>query len=75
MEIVKRIENIESAAIILIQETKMNESDCRSILRKIWSKGEGIAVSAEGSLGGIITWWDKSIFKCIREYKLVICRT
>ena len=61
METVKRIKNLESATILLIQETKMNASDSRNLMCRLWLKGEGIAIS----VGGIQKWWDKTSFKCI----------
>ena len=53
MEAVKRIKNLESATILLIQETKMNALDSQNLMCRMWLKGEGIAVSA----GGIQMWW------------------
>ena len=53
METVKRIKNLESTTILLIQETKMNASDSQNLMCRLWLKGEGIAISA----GGIQMWW------------------
>ena len=53
METEKRIKNLESATILLIQETKMNASNSRNLMCRLWLKGEGIAISA----GGIQMWW------------------
>ena len=33
------------------------------VFKKFWKNGEGKAVSAQGASGGILTWWDKNLFK------------
>ena len=43
----------------------MWEEDNLAAIKKIWKKGEGKAISAQGASGGILTWWDWNLFKFI----------
>ena len=53
---------METNSILLIQVTKKTAKDSLSLIKKIWPKGEGKAVSATGASRGILTWWDKGKF-------------
>ena len=53
---------MELIFVLLIQETKKTIEDSLSTMKKIWSKGDGIAISASGACGSLLTWWDNEKF-------------
>ena len=53
---------MEANSILIIQETKKTAEDSIVIMGKIWTRGEGKAVSAIGASRGLLTWWDKEIY-------------
>ena len=53
---------MESASILLIQETKKSAEHSISTLKKIWPKGDGYAISSISASGGLLSWWDSDKF-------------
>ena len=53
---------MEFNSILLIQETKKTTEDSLSTMKKMWPKGDGIAISASGASRGLLTWWDNEKF-------------
>ena len=41
----------------------MQEEDSLVVIKKFWKNGKGKVVSAQGASGGMLTWWDKNLFK------------
>ena len=41
----------------------MKEDEILAIIKKNWKNGAGKVFSAQGALGGFLTWWDSFIFK------------
>ena len=64
---VKRLMHSESMSILTIHETKMEIEYCIAVMEKIWKSGQGSAVSSQGALRGIVTWWDATIFELISK--------
>ena len=62
IELIKRIKSMESNSILLIQETKKTAEDSLSTMKKLWAKGDGIAINAIGASGGLLSWWDNKKF-------------
>ena len=62
IEVIKRFKSMESASILLIQETKKSTEDSISTLKSFWPKGEGYAISSMGASGGLLSWWDTDKF-------------
>ena len=46
-----------------MQETKMQEVEIMDTIKFFWKNGDGKSISAQGSSGGLLTWWDSSLFK------------
>lgn len=65
---------IEKAAVIFIQETKM-ENMTDSIVRSIWGSGmhQWTAVNSIGASRGMLTVWDDSIFNCVEVFSQMHC--
>ena len=66
---------MESASIILIQETKKMAEDSLATLKIFWPKGEGLATNAFGAFGGLLCWSDDEKFamhSAIEKKKLAI---
>eukprot|EP00253_Pinus_taeda_P035966 PITA_35966 len=63
----KDIVRMYSPEILLIQETKLEESSLLHASKSFWRKGIGCAVSARGASGGIATFWDSSIYDLIQK--------
>ena len=61
-EVIKRIKLMEANSILLIQETKNTADDSLLTMKKLWDKGDGIAISATGASEGLLTWWDNEKF-------------
>ena len=53
---------MESASILLIQETKKSAKESIATLKTFWPKGEGYAISSMGASGGLLNWWDNDKF-------------
>ena len=53
---------MESASIILIQETKKMAEDSLATLKRFWPKGDGLATNTSGASGGLLCWWDVEKF-------------
>ena len=51
--------------MLAIQETKMQEAESLAISIKHWKNGARKAISVQGASGGLLTWWDSSLFKFI----------
>jgi exonuclease III len=66
-EALKDIIRMTMPEILLIQETKLEESDLLQASKTFWKKGQGKAVSARGASGGINTFWDNSKLDLIEE--------
>ena len=62
LEVIKRFKSMESASILLIQETKKLAKDNLAIFKKFWPKGTGLATNANGASGGLLCWWDSEKF-------------
>ena len=56
---------MESASILLIQETKKLAKDSIAIIKIFWPKGSGLATNANGASGGLLCWWDSDKFGMI----------
>lgn len=63
----KDIVRMYSPEILLIQETKMEETPLLNASKSFWRKGIGCAVSARGASGGITIFWDSSIYDLIQK--------
>ena len=63
LEVIKRFKLMEIASILLIQETKKSAEDNIAIIKNIWPKGTGLAISASGASGGILCWWNSDKFE------------
>ena len=63
LEVIKRIKTMESASILLLQETKKSDEESIALLKSIWINGKGLAVSASGASGGILCWWNSDKFE------------
>ena len=66
-EALKDIIRINKPDILLIQETKMEDSILYQVGHALWKKGPGIAISSKGASGGIATFWDSTKFELIKE--------
>ena len=66
-EALKDIIRINKPDILLIQETKMEDSILYQAGHELWKKGPGIAISSKGASGGIATFWDSTKFELIKE--------
>ena len=49
---------MESASILLIQETKKLAKDSLATLKSFWPKGDGLTINASRAFGGLLCWWD-----------------
>ena len=58
LEVIKRFKSMESASILLIQDTKKPVEDSIATIKSIWSKGTGLATNANGASGGLLCWWN-----------------
>ena len=63
LEVIKRFKTMESASILLLQETKKSAEESIALLQSIWSKGKGLAISANGASGGLLCWWNSDKFE------------
>ena len=65
LEVIKRFKTMESASIILIQETKKSAEDSLETIKSIWTKGTGIATNAHGASGGLLTLWNSEQYEML----------
>eukprot|EP00253_Pinus_taeda_P004106 PITA_04106 len=63
----KDIVRMYSPEILLIQETKLEETSLLHASKTFWRKGIGSVASARGASGGIATFWDSSIYDLIHK--------
>jgi hypothetical protein len=61
-EAVKDLLKIESAKILMLQETKIEGETLLEINNLKWKKKAGKTISARGSSGGLATLWAKDKF-------------
>ena len=53
---------MDSLDILLLQESKIEEDRLLSLSKKNWKKNAGMAVSAQGSSGGLAIPWTEEVF-------------
>ena len=41
----------------------MQEDESLAIIKKNWKNGYGKSISVQTASGGLLTWWDSSLFK------------
>ena len=63
----KDIVRLHSPEILLIQETKLEDTLLLHSSKTFWRKGPGRAVSARGASGGIASFWDSAKYDLIQE--------
>ena len=66
-EALKDIIRINKPNILLIQETKMEDSNLYQAGHAFWKKGPGKAISSKGASGGIATFCDSTKFELVNE--------
>jgi len=66
-EALEDIIRINKPDILLVQETKMEDSTLHQAAKSFWKKGQGRAISSRGASGGIATFWDTSKYDLINE--------
>lgn len=66
-EAIRSMIRTETPDILLIQETKLEDSVFRQTSKRLWFKSEARAVSARGASGGIGTLWIENKFAVISE--------
>lgn len=66
-EAMRSLIRTETPDILLIQETKLEDSVFLQTSKKLWFKSEARAVSARGASGGIGTLWNANKFAVISE--------
>ena len=66
-EAIRNLIRIEASDILLIQETKLEDSIFLQTSKKIWSKSRAKAVSAQGASGGLDTLWNDIKFLLVSE--------
>ena len=62
IEVIKRFKSMESASILLIQETKKSAEDSIATLKTFWPKGERYSISSISVSRGLLNWWDTKKF-------------
>ena len=65
LEVIKRFKSMDSASMLLIQETKKSAEDSMAAIKSIWPKGNGIATNAMGASGGLQSWRNTDKFEFI----------
>lgn len=63
----KDIVRLHTPEILLIQETKLEDTILLQSSKMFWRKGPGRAVSARGASGGIASFWDSSKYDLTHE--------
>ena len=61
-EAMKDLVRIHKPEILLVQETKMEETTILQTGKKFWKTGSGVANSSRGASRGIATFWDSSLY-------------
>jgi exonuclease III len=70
-EYLGKLIHIERPSILLIQETKVRESEVIQEMQRIWRKSKSLAISASGSLGGLCTLWSSDLFQLEESHQEV----
>ena len=65
LEVIKRFKSMESASILLIQETKKSAEDSIATIKSFWPKGIGLATNGSGASEGLLCWWNFDKFGMI----------
>ena len=65
LEVIKRFKSMDSASILLLQETKKTAEDSVVAIKSIWPKGAGFATNASGASGGLLCWWNSDKFELL----------
>ena len=65
LEVIKRFKSMDSASILLLQETKKTAEDSVVAIKIIWPKGAGFTTNASGASGGLLCWWNSDKFGMI----------
>jgi exonuclease III len=66
-EAVKDLVRMSNPEVLLIQETKMEDSEALQASNLFWKRGNGRAVSARGASGGLGTFWNSSVLELVEE--------
>ena len=66
-EIIRILIRIGAPDILLIQETKLEDSVFLQVSKKLWNKCKVKAISTQGASGGLGTLWNASKFSVISE--------
>ena len=61
-EAMKDLVRIHEPEILLVQETKLEETAILQAGKKFWKKGPGIANNSRGASRGIATFWDSTLY-------------
>ena len=67
-EEMKDLVRIHKPEILLVHETKLEETAILRAGKKFWKKGHGIANNSKGASGGIATFWDSNIYDLEAEF-------
>ena len=54
---------LKNPTIILIQETKLDESDMLDVKKQQWKTSVGVSIRARGASRGICALWDNTLLK------------
>ena len=65
LEVIKRFKSMESASILLLQETKKLSEDSIMAIKSIWPNGNSIATNSIGASGGLLCWWNTDKFELL----------
>ena len=68
-EAIRNLIRTETLDILLVQETKLEDTVFLHSSKKIWYKSEARAISARGASGGIGTVWNMSKFVVLYEVR------
>ena len=66
-EAMRNLIKTENPDIMLVQETKLEESDFLQSSKKFWKKGGTKAISARGASRGLGTLWNTSKLQLVAE--------
>ena len=66
-EAMKSLIRLEALDILLIQETKLEDSTFLQVSRKFWQKDGAQATSSRGALGGLGSFWNPNKFSLMSE--------
>jgi exonuclease III len=65
-EAMKDLIRISNLDILLVQETKLEESEFLQTSARLWEKGAGAMVSVRGASGGIGSLWNSSTLEILK---------